>query len=285
MRLTDDPQPLQAMRPEVAWPQDLQVVMDKALARDANQRYRSAHDFAVDLVEAIDRMPATSITTMGTQVLAPPMTAADIEAAQTAATVQVQVPPTRVAAKSGGGGAKATPPAPSPAHTPTSSKTPLMAGIGAVVLVGAIGGAMVLKPWASKTGPDTANSSQPGLTTPPVTDSGKPAASSGTPSTTPAPVQLNNSLVNVSDSLKRFSSYLELNSDSASAARILERLSTIEPKTPTDKVNAALVTFTAKLAVNDEVTACAALKDVQELSARTALKSTVEKKLKDLCPS
>jgi hypothetical protein len=280
MRLTDDPQPLQAMRPEIAWPADLQVVMDKALARDANQRYRSAHDFAVDLVEAIDRMPASSITTMGTQVLAPPMTAADMEAAQTAATVQVQVPPTRVASRSGGGGAKsATPPAPSPAHTPTKSKTPLMAGVGAAVLIAAIGGAMVLKPWASKTAPDTANSTLP-VSTPTSPDSVKPGLAAGAQSSPPASVPLNQSLVSVSDSLRVFDKYLELNDDSASARAILGRLSALNPKGDEEVVRAARIVYLAKLALDDAGAACIALKDVQDRAARTSLKAKIEADLK-----
>ena len=59
---SDDPKALGEMRPDVAWPAELQRVMDKALARDANQRYRNASEFAHDLVQAIDRMPASRIT-------------------------------------------------------------------------------------------------------------------------------------------------------------------------------------------------------------------------------
>src|SRR5678816_1865930 len=41
MRLTDQPKPLHEMRPEIAWPADVQAVMDKALERDASIRYQN----------------------------------------------------------------------------------------------------------------------------------------------------------------------------------------------------------------------------------------------------
>jgi len=100
MRLTDEPKSLAAMKPDVAWPGDLQAVMDKALARPADQRYRNASEYAHDLVQAIDRMPATSITTMGTQIVGR-------VSHGSAATVVTDVPKTRVASKD-----EATPAAP-----------------------------------------------------------------------------------------------------------------------------------------------------------------------------
>jgi serine/threonine protein kinase len=42
MRLTDQPKTLAEMKPDVAWPAELQAVMDKALARDADERYAKA---------------------------------------------------------------------------------------------------------------------------------------------------------------------------------------------------------------------------------------------------
>jgi serine/threonine-protein kinase len=138
MRLTDEPKQLSDMKPDVAWPTDLQEVMNKALARNTDARYRSASEFAHDLVQAIDRMPATSITAMGTEMIRR-MSANSLHNAQTAATVQVEVPKTRVSTKDEAPATRASsrPPA-SPAHTPTKSKMPMMAMTA--VLVVAAGG-------------------------------------------------------------------------------------------------------------------------------------------------
>ena len=99
MRLTDKPKGLGEMKPDVHWPDDVQAVMDKVLERDVNLRYKTASDFAKDLVEAIDRMPASQAATHATTVVGR-MSAGSAAKAATAATVAVAVPKTRVAAKS-----------------------------------------------------------------------------------------------------------------------------------------------------------------------------------------
>jgi len=136
MRLTDEPKQLSQMKPDVAWPADLQAVMDKALARSADARYKNASEFAHDLVQAIDRMPVTSITAMGTEVLKR-MSANSMHKAQTAATIQVETPKTRVATQDEAASrpSKSRPPA-SPAITPTKSKMPMMAAVGVLVVAG-----------------------------------------------------------------------------------------------------------------------------------------------------
>ena len=57
------------MRPDVVWPRRLQAVMDKALARDAMQRYQHAADFGREFSMAIDAMPAHDPTEIGTLIL------------------------------------------------------------------------------------------------------------------------------------------------------------------------------------------------------------------------
>ena len=42
MRLTDKPKSLAEMRPDIAWPRDVQVVMDRVLEREAPRRYQGA---------------------------------------------------------------------------------------------------------------------------------------------------------------------------------------------------------------------------------------------------
>jgi serine/threonine-protein kinase len=56
MRLTDPPKRLGEMRPEVAWPAELEAAVDKALARDASQRYQKAVDFGRELSAAVQPM-------------------------------------------------------------------------------------------------------------------------------------------------------------------------------------------------------------------------------------
>ena len=59
MRLTDKPQTLAAARPDVPWSMDLQSVMDKALERDVDARYRTAPEFGRDFARAIAKMPSS----------------------------------------------------------------------------------------------------------------------------------------------------------------------------------------------------------------------------------
>jgi len=56
MRLTDPPKRLGEMLPDVDWPADLQAAVDKALARDASDRYQRATEFGRDLSIAAERM-------------------------------------------------------------------------------------------------------------------------------------------------------------------------------------------------------------------------------------
>ena len=62
------------MRPDVAWPAGVQAVMDRALERDATQRYQTAAEFGRDLHRAISRMPETAAAAMGTEVIGIPPT-------------------------------------------------------------------------------------------------------------------------------------------------------------------------------------------------------------------
>ncbi|MEO8562842.1 MAG: serine/threonine-protein kinase [bacterium] len=57
MRLTDQPQRLGVMRPDVPWTPEVQAVMDHALQRDVADRYKSASEFGRALVTAVKAMP------------------------------------------------------------------------------------------------------------------------------------------------------------------------------------------------------------------------------------
>ena len=60
MRLTEKPKSLAEMKPDVAWPEELQAVMSKALERYARARYATAREFGRALHAAIEKMPARS---------------------------------------------------------------------------------------------------------------------------------------------------------------------------------------------------------------------------------
>jgi serine/threonine-protein kinase len=294
MRLTDEPRSLVDMKADVQWPSDLQAVLDKALARNANDRYRNASEFAHDLVQAIDRMPATSITTMGTEVLqrisrasAAKGPSADMA---TAATVQVGVPKTRIANKGEVVGRTAEELSDrhvsrnqSPATTPTKSKTGMYAGLAAVGLaVIGLGGYLYLSPSKGVDNPVANNSASPSPITAPTAgeDSSKPVASSGVPATPSAPVeQLSARIVNVPESLKVFNRFLEVSRDSASAARLLERLSGVDLTTSVQRADAALLVYKARLNMNDAEGACEALRDAVG-TAPAAQKAQIEERLK-----
>ena len=119
-RLTERPRTLSEIKDDVAWPAELQTVMDRALASHPQERYAHASDFGRDLVRAVEAMPESALSSTGTLAIAVPH--------PNAPTVQ------RPAAS-----APATPPKPAPtptAPTPTSPATrqigrrptPLIAG-------------------------------------------------------------------------------------------------------------------------------------------------------------
>jgi serine/threonine-protein kinase len=187
MRLTDQPKTLAEMRPDVAWPTDVQQVMDKALERDVSRRYQTATEFGRELYRAIERMPAT------------------MEAAVGAQTVE-DVPPTRVAPPSpsetprtsiGGGQPPAGParggtvavPAPSPAPTQTAAP-PKRTGIFVLVGIAAtIVAVIVVLPMMRNKGAKQIASNPTTSASSPATDSSKsataPAAQSGAPAAQP----------------------------------------------------------------------------------------------------
>ena len=86
MRLTDRPRSLAEVRPDVAWPAALQATMDKALARDAAERYQSAAQFGREFAAAVADMPLTKAVDAATAVMG----------AVTAKPAPAAVPPTRV---------------------------------------------------------------------------------------------------------------------------------------------------------------------------------------------
>jgi serine/threonine-protein kinase len=138
MRLTDAPKRLDEMKPDVAWPEELQAVMDKALARDADERYQSAAEFGRMLAKAVENMPQTLVAEAGTQVISAGAAAAAANA-KTAATPAQNVPKTRVAGANERGGA-AVPAAAAPVTAPETKKSGMPIGVIAAAAVVLIGG-------------------------------------------------------------------------------------------------------------------------------------------------
>lgn len=67
MRLTQPPRTLAEVRPDVAWPNELQAVMSKALERQPDMRQASTRDFAHALHAAVALMPTRSVNVKRTR--------------------------------------------------------------------------------------------------------------------------------------------------------------------------------------------------------------------------
>jgi Flp pilus assembly protein TadD len=69
MRLTDKPKSLAEMKPDVAWPAEVQAVMSKALEREASERYATTREFGRALHAAIEKMPVRPTSAKSTRVI------------------------------------------------------------------------------------------------------------------------------------------------------------------------------------------------------------------------
>jgi tRNA A-37 threonylcarbamoyl transferase component Bud32 len=186
MRLTDEPKSLAEMKPDVEWPAELQAVMDKALARDANERYASAAQFGRDMAKAVENMPQTIAAEAGTQVIGAGAVAA-ATAAKTAAAPAASLSKTRVAGPSDRGGAPAAAPAAPVAEAPKKGGLPMPAIAAAAVILLGGGGWFIMQKMGgggTKGGDSTAVQT-------PVTPAGGgnavPAGNAGAPSAPASP--------------------------------------------------------------------------------------------------
>jgi hypothetical protein len=137
------------MRGDVPWPPRLQEVMDKALARDPNERYANAKEFGRDLTDSMRHMPNLTVEQLATQV----------RAAKAAGPSGARATPTMAMAPAAGAfsatavGAPLATPAPrtpAAARVPTApmeapapprgsmTKLAVGAGVGLVAIAGAI---------------------------------------------------------------------------------------------------------------------------------------------------
>jgi serine/threonine-protein kinase len=132
-RLTDEPMKLNEAMPDAEFPNRLQMIMDRALARMPSERYASAAEFARDVFKILDRGsgPAPAIDEGATQMI-------DAQGAKT------QIAMTRVTGSKAGGArtAVSTPPTPMPqtAVVRKEEKKKPVALIAAVVGILVVGG-------------------------------------------------------------------------------------------------------------------------------------------------
>jgi hypothetical protein len=262
MRLTDLPKRLSEMRPEVAWPDDVQAVMDKALERDASIRYQNATEFGRDLVRAIDRMPETQAAEMGTQLMGVPATRvgasspADVPAATAAVAAQISGAPVTQAA------------AP---HRP-KSKVPLYAGAGMVIVAAAIAIPMAMRNGGSKTDTskaavtpvrDTTSQTTAGTSTTPDSKTNPKTDPTKGPAVEPfgkSNTSKGAASVNIEQTLTRLEADVQ---DSTKADANLAAVRKLWPQLTDsdDKARANYVRYWAALHKNDADAACSYIKD------------------------
>jgi len=184
MRLTDQPKTLAEMKPDVAWPEELQAVMDKVLARDANERYQKSSEFGRDIAKAVENMPAAVAAAAGTMVMGAPA---------------AELPKTRMAPKAGATAkieapsATATVPAAAPAK-----KSPMVMVIAGVVVLAGAGGAMVFMKGGANAPTVKTNTPAQTATSPGTTPNSAPAdtKSAGSPNAAPPASAQQKSAVN-----------------------------------------------------------------------------------------
>jgi hypothetical protein len=87
MKLTERPRSLAQVRPDVAWPSEIQAVMSRALERDPTLRHSSAREFARALHAAIVMMPTLASGMSRTRA---------IETAATGNSTEIVTPASRV---------------------------------------------------------------------------------------------------------------------------------------------------------------------------------------------
>jgi len=132
-RLTDDPLPLEAARPDISFPPKLQLVLNTALARAAAERYQASAEFGRDALDAVAGMgPPPTRVDLGQQGATQLM-----DKEQVAALTSKQEA-TRAPAAGRGAPPARTKSEPASAVVPRRSAMPLVAGgIGIVgILVG-----------------------------------------------------------------------------------------------------------------------------------------------------
>jgi hypothetical protein len=246
------------MKPDIDWPPELQAVMDKVLARDADERYQKSAEFGRDIAKAVENMPAAVAAAAGTMVMG---------------AAAAGVPKTRMASK-GGATAKieAAVAAPAPVAAAPAKKSPVMMVVAAVVVIVGIGGAVLFMkgngataaPKSDVAAPNTpANNPKAGqpISTP-QKDPVKPLSKglSSAPGTNP----LTNPAItapapseNASTTIAQWRKKLESDPTASDATSAIDALSPLMEKLPgQDRSNAYYVQMLAYAKLDDDSQVC-----------------------------
>jgi hypothetical protein len=255
MRLTDEPKALGEMKPDVSWTPEVQAVMDKALQRDASLRYQTASEFGRALVQAVECMPATQAAEAGTQVI-------DTTA----------LPATRVSQRPSAPHGDATVAMPTPeAVINKKSMAPVIGGIAAVLLVGALGMKMMGGKGAAAA--DTTKPAQQQVApannqaaTRAVDSTSAPAAAAPAAGRAKPPIDL-----------ETIMSQLETDAGSgeAGATAVLTRLKALSQSVtnPDDKARINFIRFKAYTSKSDSLAACTSIKAAVQAANDPKLKA------------
>ena len=237
MRLTEKPVTLAAAKPEIAWPADLQTVMDKVLERDVDARYRTATEFGREFARAVGRMPSKVTGRFATPTLA------------NAPVAPVPVPPTRVGAAAKG-------------------RTPMLVGVAAaVVLVAAVviiaGGVMAMNMFGGNR-VATTDTAQP---------SGAQLSGAPTGGTVPADSTPKTPDSTVAD---RLVAMIDLANDPGQSQRVLLTIQGLEAqaKSSEELFLVARLRGSVAAATGDTAKACGILRAARTSLAQSELKKT-----------
>jgi eukaryotic-like serine/threonine-protein kinase len=279
MRLTEAPRKLAEMRPDVAWPSDLQAALDRALARDAKGRYETASEFGRALSESLDRMDGLGSAPVPTE---PPEAVAGAGQATLPATrVRPERPPS--AATKTGGLASAAPPRPARRRLPAAA----YGAAGASFLIVLIGAAMVMnrpsgkafahdsvtppgRPTSDAKVPDTSRH-RTSLDSTAARTGGASGAASSSAMTGPSPA--------VGAALDSLEKVVSGDVTPNEAARVIRAVEQMKSRINGNEqlVQAAIVNALAESSRNNNAAACAALRGVRPIAPGTTRARQVER--------
>jgi serine/threonine-protein kinase len=279
MRLTEAPRKLAEMRPEVAWPGEVQAALDKALERDATARYATASEFGRALSESLDRMDAVGSAPVPVEI---PQAAADASHATLPVT---RVRPERPSNAAPESGRLASAAAQRPARR--RSRAAAYGAGGAALLVILIGAAMVMnRPGEKALANDSVTPPRQAPSHPKVSDSsryrspldssaartgGASGAASSTATTGPS-LAVGAAL----DSLEKVVSGDVTPNEAARVIRAVEQMKS-RIKGNEQLVQAAIVNALAESSRNNNAAACAALRGVRPIAPGTTRARQVDR--------
>ena len=307
MRLTDRPKTLAEMVPEKSWPESLQATLDKALARDAEDRYASAAQFGRDFAAAIADMPMTQAVEAGTMIVnAAAAGAAAKEIAKTrvapegrpsANTMPMQAPAKKAAAKA------------APVEVAKKSAMPMvLGGVGGLAVVAGLYWQFALnKPAGNPEGPAAPVTSESTVAqvpdpTPAASDTGAGTkvvtpprpdpnllSKSGAPPTTkaPAPAPSNPTTPAAPDYRASIAAWIrELDptrANEAVGARVQREIDAVWDRLPSDLMADAWFVKMEAFAIQGDNRTCGAAREVQQRSSDPGKRAKAGDYLRNSC--